>query len=142
MSTAPTGQIVVIVRQRADTFIARAPGFPGSSSSTNQARFAALRHASKIHGVTEDRIYLTETKPGHYTAKVLSLLQIDLEAVFAGNAFPTGQIAAILCNDLKALIMSKESEWSEIEDAVRYLYTFVPSYKIEYWAKRLKKGGA
>lgn len=133
----------VIVRRKGDNHIARSFGFKGQTTSTNSASVAAIRHAAKIRDVPEDDIHVVEdpAAPGQFIATVRNGLIEEMNAMFENGARPGGLVAAIVKNDLRAVIAAREfTDWKQIEAAVCHIYTSVPTYKVDVWIKKLKGG--
>ena len=77
MPATDTGIATIFVRRMGDAYVARCVGVKATSSSTSGAKWAALRQASKVHGMPEGRITLVETNPCLFHATVAAPLTTD-----------------------------------------------------------------
>lgn len=68
----------------------------------------------------------------------------DLDGTFKHGAWPAGIAAAIITNDLRAAFTDGDGgvTLAEIGEAVRFVYTHIPTGKVQEWRRKLGKGGA
>lgn len=134
--------ITITTRRKGDNHIATCTGYKGQTTSTNSAEVAAIRHAAKIFDAAEDDVSVVARPdfPGQFLATVRNPLIEEITAMIDGGQRPSPLVAAIVQNDLRAVIARREfTDWKLIEAAISHIYTHVPTYKIEVWNKKLKK---
>lgn len=75
-----------------------------------------------------------------------NLIIEDIKANIVGDVgdWPMALTQAVICNDLKGIVRNLDSaiSWHEIDAAVRYVITHVPTGIVERWQRKFGKGGA
>lgn len=85
---------------------------------------------------------LNPVVPNHGTSETARAIIDELRDTFELGERPSGIAAAVILNDLKAVVAESIPfmEWVDVCEAVRFVHTHVPVGKVQEWRKKLQKG--